>query len=318
MLRRLVFPDSPWPVLPARALCLLVIVHGLSAVGAAQDATWPPANWTEAVEPFAVAEDLYYVGTAELGSYLFTSAAGHILLDVPLAENVDRVQQSIEKLGFSLRDVRLLIISHAHFDHTGGLAEMKRRTGAEVVVLAASVELLESGGGSDFFLSPEDAAFPPVTVDRTLPPGGTLRLGPWRLTAHWTPGHTRGCTSWGTEVRVAGERRNALVLCSLTVLSGYQLLGETPSYPGIGRDFCDSVTHLESLPVEVFLANHASFFGAAGKREQGATAFVDPVRYRQFLQRARQRIRSVLNEQAAQGGPSSSFAIETCGAPGRR
>ena len=306
------------PRFPLFALCLLSVLRGVASVGSAQEPTWPPANWTEAVEPFAVAEDLYYVGTAELGSFLFTSAAGHILLDVPLAENVDRVQQSIEKLGFSLRDVRILIISHAHFDHAGGLAEMKRRTGAEVVVLPASVELLESGGDTDFFLSPEDAAFPPVDVDRTLPPGGTLRVGPWELTAHWTPGHTRGCTSWEAEVKVAGERRSALVLCSLTVLPGYRLLGERPSYPGIARDFCDSVAHLESLPVEVFLANHASFFGAARKRDQGASAFVDPIRYRQFLERARHRIRSTLTEQAEQDGSSSPVAVETCGSPGSR
>lgn len=280
---------------------------------AAQDDSWPPPLWTEAVEPFAVADDLYYVGTAELGSFLFTSPAGHILLDVPMAENVDRVQRSIESLGFALRDVRVIVISHAHFDHVGGLAEMKRRTGAEVVTLPASVELLESGGLSDFFLSPEEAAFPPVLVDRTLSPGGSLRLGPWELTAHWTPGHTRGCTSWSSEVLVGGEPRNALVLCSLTVLSGYRLVGDAPSYPGIGSDFCDSVARLASLPVDVFLANHASFFAAMPKRLGGVSAFIDPLRYRQYLERARQRIQAVLLEQASTAGDASAIDVESCG-----
>lgn len=290
------------------AFCALVSVGGLVS---AQDDSWPPANWTEAVEPFALADDLYWVGTAELGAFLFTSTAGHILLDVPLAANVDRVQDSIEALGFELRDVQILAISHAHFDHAGGVAEMKRRTGAEVVALPSSVELLESGGRTDFYLEPEDAAFPPVNVDRVIAPGSTLRLGPWELTAHWTPGHTRGCTSWSASVRVAGQARHALILCSLTVLPGYQLLGEAPSYPGIARDFCNSVAHLRTLPVEVFLANHGSFFGAQRKREQGPSAFVDPARYRWFLERARQRVQIVLREQAG----ASSFDIESCGAP---
>ena len=302
------------PKAVALALCLLGPASAAVAL-ASQNDGWPPPNWTEAVAPFAVADDLYYVGTAELGSFLFTSTAGHILLDVPMEENVDRVQSSIESLGFSLRDVRLLVISHAHFDHVGGLAEMKRRTGAEVVVLPASVELLESGGLTDFFLSPEDAAFPPVNVDRTLPPGGSVRLGPWELTAHWTPGHTRGCTSWGAEVRVAGVPRKALVVCSLTVLPGYQLVGESPSYPDIGQDFCRSASHLASLSIDVFLANHASFFGAMPKRSGGVKAFVDPTRYERYLERARHRIQTVLGEQSGSTGSWSAAEIEACGQP---
>lgn len=280
-----------------------------------QNDAWPPANWTEAVEPFAVADGLYYVGTAELASYLFTSSAGHVLLDVPMEENVDRVVESIESLGFSLRDVRYLVTTHAHFDHAGGLAEMKRRSGAEVVTLPASVELLGSGGRTDFFLSPEDAAFPPVTVDRTLAPGSTLRLGPWELVAHWTPGHTRGCTSWSARVRIGGRETTALVLCSLTVLPGYRLLGDDPSYPGIASDFCNSVTRLRSLSVDVFLANHASFFGASGKRARGKAAFLDPLGYQRYLERARQRIQAVLADQAPAAAADSND-IATCGAVG--
>ncbi|MGE0641910.1 MAG: subclass B3 metallo-beta-lactamase [Thermoanaerobaculia bacterium] len=264
-------------------------------------------EWNRPVEPFRIAPDLYYVGASDIASYLITTPAGHLLLDGGFVETAPQIEENIGKLGFALSDVRILLNSHAHFDHAGGLAELKRATGAKLYASAGDADLLERGGKGDFRFG-DEGAFPPVAVDRRLADGDTVELGGTTLTAHVTAGHTRGCTTWTFS---RGALR-AVVVCSASILD-YRFVGEE-SYPGIRADFEKTFATLHALPCDLFLAPHAGFFDLAGKRrmaERGmgmSNPFVDPGGYRAWVDRMEESFRKAVAEQraalAAAGGKS--------------
>ncbi len=264
------------------------------------------ADWTQAIEPFEIADDLYYVGTADLAAYLFTSAEGHILIDVPLEENVDRILASIRSLGFDPADIEVLLASHAHFDHVGGLARMRELTGARVVLSAADGEMIARGGAGPAAAGP---AYPAVRADRTIGHLATVELGPWTLTAQVTAGHTPGCTSWSGTATIGGAPVAFVSVCSLSVLPGFQLVEAAPTYPGMGAAYCRSLAILEALRPDLFLAPHGSFIDlgnkAASLKRGNARAFVDPDGYLAYLERARGSIERTLVDQGHSGGCAS-------------
>lgn len=273
---------------------------GLTETAGAQE---HPSAWTEPVEPFALGEDLWYVGTRELAAYLFTSDEGHLLLDVPLEENVDRVEASIRTLGFDPGDVRVVLTTQAHLDHVGGVAEFARRHGTQVWMSAGDAAMAAGGGvgpGAD------EPAYPPFRPDRILGDLDRVRVGDVELTARLTPGHTPGCTSWSGTTRVDGARVPFLVVCSLGVLPGYRLVPPGETYPGMGEDLCRSAERLRDLPVQLFLGAHGSFFGlvpALRNHEEGdARAFLAPDRYRRWLDASAARVDSALVAQGVDGG----------------
>lgn len=287
--------------MPTRALSTLAVAAlATLALGAPASAQ---SDWTEPREPFQIGEGLYYVGTAGLAAYLFTSAAGHILIDVPLDENVEQVLANIRTLGFDPADIRIQLASHAHFDHVGGIARMQEITGAELALSEADARFV--GEGRDFGL-PGLAGYPPARADRTIGHLDVVTLGPWRLTAHVTPGHTAGCTSWSGDVVIEGRPHRFVSVCSLSVLGSYQLVGSDPTYVGQGRDYCRSVAHLRTLDPEVFLGPHGSFYGLdeklAARRAGNALAFVESERYARYLDTAQSSIERTLSEQGHTGG----------------
>jgi metallo-beta-lactamase class B len=250
------------------------------------------ARWNAPVAPFRIADGLYYVGTADLASYLFVDREGMILLDGGLEESAPLILENIRTLGFDPKRVRYLINSQAHFDHAGGLKALKDATRAELLASAADAELLENGGAGDFHQWEDDASYPPVRVDGWVRDGAKLTLGAITLTAHLTPGHTRGCTSWTMPVRVDGKRRNALFICGASA-PGYKLVNNA-AYPWIMDDFRRSFATWRKLPCDLFLGAHASYFGMAEKRGRMAAGrpnpFVDPQGCRAFLDKAERRI----------------------------
>jgi len=280
------------PLAPTLALAL-----GAAPPVAAQ------SDWTEPLAPFEIGEGLYYVGTAGLAAYLFTSEEGHILIDVPLDDNVDRIVTNIRTLGFDPSDVRIQLASHAHFDHVGGLARMGEVTGAELVLSEADGRYVAEG--RDFGLEGL-AGYPAARPDRTVRHLESVTLGPWRLTAHLTPGHTAGCTSWSGEVEIEGRPYAFVSVCSLSVLGSYRLVGPGATYEGQGRDYCRSVAHLRTLEPEVFLGPHGSFYGLEQKlaaREAGdRLAFVEREGYARYLDSAEASIERSLDEQGHTGG----------------
>lgn len=287
---------------------LLCLASGIEA----QDGNRPqvledwqaPSAWTEAIDPFEIADGLYYVGTAGLAAYLVASDDGHVLIDAPMRANTRLVLSNIRGLGFEPSDIRLQLATHAHFDHVGGIADMLELNGSDLVLSEHDAALVADGGGPRAGLP-----YPPARADRIIGHLETVSVGDRTLTAHLTPGHTPGCTSWTGEVEIDGDPLTFVLVCSLTVLPDYRLVGEDETYPGIARDFCHSVAHLRTLDPDIFLANHGSFFGLADKIRALAAgdgrAFVDPERYTAYLDRAETAIERALEEQGHEGGCSA-------------
>jgi metallo-beta-lactamase class B len=263
-------------------------------------AQYAPANadWNRPVPPFRIADNLYYVGVKGFASYLIVTPDGDMLLDTGFRETVPPVEASIRKLGFRVEDVHILLLSHAHFDHAGGLAGMKAATHARLLVSPGDAPLLERGGRDDFAFA-DSARFPPVKVDALLQDGVPVRLGGVEMTPHFTPGHTKGCTTWTMTVRDRGQQRHVVFACSLST-PGYQVVNN-PKYPGMLNDYKMSIATMRKLPCDIFLAAHPSQFGMDRKLTElknhpdGPNPFVDPAGYKTYLDASE----AELNEKAA-------------------
>ncbi|MGA0607807.1 subclass B3 metallo-beta-lactamase [Phenylobacterium sp. VNQ135] len=253
----------------------------------------------EPVKPFAVADGVWWVGASDVASYLIQTNKGLILIDGGYESTAPQILNNIRRLGFDPKSqVKIILNSHAHIDHAGGIAALKAATGAKVLVSAEDGKLMARGGKGDFFLG-DRYGYPPVKPDGTIRDGQKVKLGDRTLTAHITPGHTRGCTTWTFPVTVSGQARQALVLCSNTVLPGYTLAGQE-SYPGIAADYEKSYRFWRAAPCDVFLASHAQFFRAAEKAKSGkADAFVDPEGCRTFFERGYAGFKAELGKQQA-------------------
>jgi len=243
--------------------------------------------WNRPVEPFRVAGNIHYVGVAGVASFLITTPDGHILLDGGFEETVPHIQDSVRKLGFKLGDVRFLINSHAHFDHAGGLAGLKRLTGAKLLISEADAPLVAQGGRGDFFWG-DQPTFEPAAVDRLLRDKDEVKLGGVTLIARLTPGHTKGCTTWTMNVRGGGRELDVVFVGSTTV-PGYKLVSNA-TYPEIAADYARTFALLKTLKCDVFLGPHGSFFDLDEKRMRLAKGgrtnpFIDPRGYRRFVER---------------------------------
>ena len=170
--------------------------------------------------------NIYFVGSKGLGIYLITTPQGHILINSGLEASVPLIQESVEKLGFRFTDIKILLISHAHFDHDAGSATIRRMTGAKYMVMDADVPVVESGGKADFAYgnSPE-MLYQPAKVDRVLHDGAEVKLADTVLTARLTPGHTKGCTTWTLKVQDGGKPYDVVIVGSPNVNPGYKLVG---------------------------------------------------------------------------------------------
>ena len=278
------------------SLCALFALRASMALGQATE-EW--RQWNQPVEPFRIAENLYYVGASDIASYLITTSEGHILIDGGFVETAPQIEANISKLGFKVEEVKILLNSHAHFDHAGGLAALKARSGAKLFASAPDATLLESGGKGDFRFG-DEGQFPPVVVDRRLADGEAVTLGGATLTARLTPGHTRGATTWTFK---AGSFD--VVLVSSASILDYRFVGKE-SYPGIAADFERTFAVLEALPVQIFLAPHGGFFDLAGKRERAASGmglrnpWVDPAGYKAWVARAKGAFLAAVESQKAE------------------
>jgi len=242
-------------------------------------------SWNKPVPPFQIVGNLYYVGATEIGSFLITTRQGHILLDGGFVETAPQIERNIAQLGFKLEDVKMLLNSHAHFDHAGGLAELKQKTGAKFIASARDAELLRAGGHGDFRFG-DTLAFPPVAVDHIIGDGESIELGDQRLIAWMTPGHTKGNTTWTTKISDGAKSYDVVFAGSPTVLD-YQLVGKE-SYPGIAADYERTFAVLKKLHCDIFLSDHGSFFSFLEKRERLARGekpnpFIDPDGYKRFV-----------------------------------
>jgi metallo-beta-lactamase class B len=256
-------------------------------------------KWNQPVKPFKIIGNVYYVGAHEVSSYLITTSQGHILLDSGFQETVPQIKQNVVDLGFRFEDVKIIISSHAHADHVGGLALLKQSTGAKLMVMEADADLLARGGKNDPNFG-DRFLFQPVTADRKLRDGDTVQLGDVTMTARHTPGHTKGCTTWTIKVREGSKTYDVVIIGSVSA-PGYKLIGNA-GYPTIVEDYESSFKLLKNLPCDVFLAPHGSFFSLHEKRkrlDEGATPnpFVDKDELKRFVERSEKSFRAELKRQ---------------------
>ena len=263
------------------------------ASGAAAQADPVSRSWNQPIEPFRMIDNVYYVGAARISAFLITTPAGHILTDGGFAETAPIILNNIRKLGFNPRDVRYLFNSHAHSDHAGGLAALKRATGAKLLAPQADAALLAAGGRGDFRFG-DSMVFPPVTVDSIVTDQQRITLGGKSLIVHHTPGHTRGCMSWSMHVNDGGVERAVLFTCSTSILD-YRFAAGKESYPGIRADFERTFQRLRSLPCDVMLAPHGDFFELTEKRQRMGSAknpWVDPALCKRYLRQQEKAFRA--------------------------
>lgn len=266
----------------------------------------PRPEWTRPFQPFRIAGKLYYVGSEDLAAYLIVTPDGDILINSNLESSPPQIKKSIETLGFRMSDIKVLLISHAHFDHCAGSAAIKRMTGARYYVMAGDVPVVESGGKADFQYSADKSMqFPPTHVDRVLHDGDNVSVGGTVLTAHLTAGHTKGTTTWTLDEAEGGRNLHVVIVGSPNVNPGYKLVGNA-KYPEIAADYRHGFQVLRGMPCDIFLGAHGSYFGMKTKYaywKQGShEAFIDPAGYRSYIAEREQAFEAELKKQT-EGNP---------------
>ncbi len=261
-----------------------------------------PASWTKPFPAFRIVGNLYYVGSEDLASYLIVTPQGDILINSSLESSVPLIRKSVESLGFHFSDIRILLISHAHYDHCAGSAAVLRATGARYEVMDADVSVVESGGKTDFQYGADPSMhFPPAHVSRILHDGDSVRFGGMVLTAHRTAGHTRGTTTWTFEESEAGKTYHVVIVGSPNVNPGYRLV-DNRQYPMIAQDYQQGFKTLSGLPCDIFLGAHGGYFGLVEKyarwRRGDHSAFVDPAGYRRYIAEREQAFKAELDRQS--------------------
>jgi metallo-beta-lactamase class B len=255
--------------------------------------SWVPWNAPQA--PFQIAGDLYYVGAKNVAAYAVKTPEGIILIDTGFAQTVPLVEANLKTLGMDIADVKVILNSHAHSDHAGGIAAAKAQTAAQLVLSKADAELMAAGGRGDFTWG-DDLTYPRATADRIIADGETVELGGTVLTAHVTPGHTKGCTTWTMQ---AGGK-NVVILCG-TSAPGYDLV-DNAKYSQIAEDYRRSFSAMAALPCDIGLVGHPESIGLAEKAAKGgADAFVDPAGCKKIIADARAAFDEELARQQAGG-----------------
>jgi metallo-beta-lactamase class B len=256
----------------------------------------PPArqfdtsSWNRPFEPFTIAGPIHYVGTSELAAFLITTPAGHALIDGGLPESAPLIERSIRQLGFMVEDVEVLLTTQAHFDHVGSLAALQKASGGKVMVMAGDAALVEAGGKGDYLFG-DSQQFPAAKVDRVLQDGDIVTLGGITLKAVLTPGHTKGCTTWTTEIADGGRKLLKVVFAGSTGVNPGTVLPSMPTYPTIGADYDRAFQVQAALTPDIWLAAHGSLFGLDDKRQKqkggGRNPFIDPAGWKRSVEERR-------------------------------
>lgn len=271
---------------------VLVVTVGLIAQTAGRQLPITNENWTKPFPPVRIVGNLYYVGTYDLASYLITTSEGSILVNTGVDSSVPMIRSNMESLGLRFADIKLLLATHGHWDHVGGMADMKRLTGARMLIHEADAPVLEDGGNSDFrFPQGRGAVYEPVKVDQRLKDGDTIRLGTTELTVHHHPGHTKGATSFTFTTQDGGRSYRVLIVNMAGINEGVKLL-DSPGYPNIVQEYARTFEKQKQLSADIFVSSHAGQFGLHDKYKPGdaynPNRFVDPEGYMQRVLRLEQ------------------------------
>ena len=266
-----------------KALLTLLLVFSLRAAVAAI-----PPDWTTPIAPFKISGNLYYVGSRDLAAYLVVTPAGNILINANLESSPPLIRHSVEQLGFKWADTKILLSSQAHYDHAAGAAEVIKETHAKHMVMDGDVDVIKSGGATDF--DPTLPHFAPVRVDRVLHDNDTVTLGGTTIVAHKTAGHTKGCTTWTLDTQNGGRTLHAVIVGGWAWNPAVRLVstpGKPASYPGIESDFDHAFATYHALPCDIFLGAHGVYFNMLAKLDrmprEGTAVWIDPDGYHQAL-----------------------------------
>ncbi len=287
--------------LPLIFSAVIALLFALPVVAQSNSFLQTNPTWVKPFPPFRIAGNLYYVGSEDLAAYLVVTPQGNILINSNLESSPPQIKKAIESLGFKFGDTKILLISHGHFDHCAGSAEIKRLTGAKYEVMDRDVSVIESGGHTDFnYAADKSMWFPPTKVDRILHDGDTVSLGGTTLTAHLTAGHTKGTTTWTLDEKENGQTLHVVIVGSPNVNPGYRLVNNK-TYPQIADDYRHEFEVLKSLPCDVFLGAHGGYFGLAEKyprwKAGDKNAFIDPAGYKAYIADREQAFESELKKQ---------------------
>jgi len=265
-----------------RSLSLSLLLAAFVSVSFGQGHSYPyyDPSWSKPYEPFRIAGNLYYVGTYDLGCYLITTPKGHVLINSGLSESPSMIQKNVEALGFKFADIKILLTTQGHYDHVAGLAEIKKLTGAKMMVQEGDAQVLADGGHSDFIFGNNEAAFfAPIKVDRVLHDGDTIQIGGTTLLVLHHPGHTKGSTSYLVDVKDEKRSWKVLIANMPSILSETKVTG-MPAYPNVGKDYQHTFESLKKLQFDLWVASHAGQFGMHAKHKPG-----DPYRPEVFADR---------------------------------
>jgi len=258
-----------------------------------------PMDWNKCFPPHRVVGNVYYVGSSFIASFLIATSEGHFLLNSGTEETVSLIRSGIEELGFRFADIKILLSGHAHIDHVGGHQLIRQLTGARVMAMDGDDMLISSGGAADFHYA-DRWKWTGCPVDHILHDGEIVTLGGVSLTAHLTPGHTEGCTTWAFTTEDRGRPCRVVVVASARANPGYRLVNN-PKYPGIVEDFERTFRVLRSLSCDVFLGAHGWYYGLESKfaalSKAETNPFMDPQGYRDFLERSEKAFRVELARQ---------------------
>jgi metallo-beta-lactamase class B len=252
---------------------LLFHLFFTAVIADAQKLVAPPimqSNWSDPYPPFRIAGNLYYVGTYDLACYLITTPQGNILINTGLASSVQMILEHITMLGFKLEDIKIMLATHAHYDHVAGMAELKKLTGAKILINENDAAVMADGGNSDYVFGGKGSTFAPVKPDGLLHEHDTIELGGMRIAALHTPGHTKGATSFLFDVRDDKRTYRVLIANMPTILDDTRLSG-MPAYPDVAKQYAYTFGLMRSLQFDLFLASHAAQFKMHLKHKPGDT-----------------------------------------------
>ncbi|MBS1663366.1 MAG: subclass B3 metallo-beta-lactamase [Bacteroidetes bacterium] len=253
------------------ALFLTTSLASASIHSSAQKLYVPISNpdWTRDRQPFRIAGNLYYVGTFDLASYLITTPKGHILINTGITGSDTAIRKHIEALGFKVTDIKILLATHAHFDHVGAMAAMKRMSGAQLMIQEKDAPIMADGGNSDFDFGGKGPMFPPVKADRLLHNRDVVSLGDMQITVLHHPGHTKGACSFLFTVK--DEKRSYRVLiANMPSILDETKLPSMPAYPEVGKDYAHTLDTMPKVQFDLFLASHAGQFDLDKKYKPGS------------------------------------------------
>lgn len=270
------------------------------------------AEWNQPAAPFNIHSNAYYVGTAGLSAILVTSPQGHVLLDGALPQSAPLIRKNIETLGFKMKDVKLILNSHAHFDHAGGIAALQQASGATVAHSPHGAQVLRDGtpGTDDPQYDPKERfIIPKVAQVREVKDGEVLAVGPLRFTAHFTPGHTPGGITWAWQSCEGGKCLDMVYADSLTAVSadGFYYTGG-PGYPDRSARFRDTIAKVGRLKCDIVIAAHPSAtdaFGKAAKKTAQSNPFIDPEGCRKLAAAAAQKFELRVQQEREEKGKAA-------------